>query len=58
MDPKNFAVAVWPVTGQGFQNTKWQEFLSFQQISQIEQIQLNQTIIYRLRKLKQSWNAL
>ena len=58
MDPKNFAVAVWPVIGQSFQNTKWPAFLSFQQISQIEQIQLNQTVIYRLRKLKQSWNAL
>ena len=23
MVPKNFAVAIWPVTGQGFQNTKW-----------------------------------
>ena len=20
---KNYAVAIWPVTGQGFQNTKW-----------------------------------
>ena len=23
MDLKNFFVAIWPVTGQGFQNTKW-----------------------------------
>ena len=26
----DFAVAIWPVTGQGFQNTKWPAVLSFQ----------------------------
>ena len=31
-----FAEAIWPVTGQGFQNTKWPAVLSFLQISQIE----------------------
>ena len=29
-------MAIWPVTGQGFQNTKWPAVLSFQYISQIE----------------------
>ena len=36
---------MWPVTGQGFQNTKWTAVLYSQYISQIEKIQLNQTII-------------
>ena len=49
---------MWPVTGQGFQNTKWTAVLYSQYISQIEKIQLNQTIICRLRKVKRSWNAL
>ena len=34
-------------TGQGFQNTKWPAVLYSPQISQIEIIQLNQTIICR-----------
>ena len=29
-----FAVAIWPVTGQGFQNTKWPAVLYSQYISQ------------------------
>ena len=32
----SYAVAIWPVTGQGFQNTKWPAVLSFQSISQIQ----------------------
>ena len=27
---KNIAVAIWPVTGQGFQNTKWPAVLYYQ----------------------------
>ena len=43
---------MWPVTGQGFQNTKWTAVLYSQYISQIEKIQLNQTIIWSQAILK------
>ena len=30
LDGLFFAVAIWPVTGQGFQNTKWPAVLYYQ----------------------------
>ena len=35
------AVAIWPVTGQGVENTKWPEVLYSQQISQNRKILAN-----------------
>ena len=37
----NFAVAIWPVTGQGVENTKWPAVLYSQQISQNRKILAN-----------------
>ena len=42
-----FAVAKWPVTGQGFQNNKWPAVPYSQWISQIEKIQPFWTIVSR-----------
>ena len=47
-----YAVAIWPVTGQSFQTTKWLAVLYSQQISQNRKILANllETIICRFRK--------
>ena len=37
----NFAVAIWPVTGQGVENTKWPAVLYSQRISQNRKILAN-----------------
>ena len=42
------AVAIWPVTGQGFQNTKWPAVPYSQKISQIEKIQPFWTIMIHI----------
>ena len=52
------AVAIWPVTGQCFQNPKWPAVRYFQYIWLIKESQPIQTIICRIRKVKWSWNAL
>ena len=44
---KFFAVAIWPVTGQGVKNTKWPAVPYSQQISQIEKTEPFWTIISR-----------
>ena len=36
-----FALAIWPVSGQGFQNTKWPAVLYSQYISQNRKIPAN-----------------
>ena len=41
LKPKNNAVAIWPVTGQGVENTKWPAVLYSQQISQNRKILAN-----------------
>ena len=36
----SYAVAIWPVTGQGFENTKWPAIRYFQEISPINRLRI------------------